>query len=495
MTGLTKKAMEPLAAATTIMHKDASKSLCQYLETSAKIFLYRDLDSLGFFFFINLYLISYKLLSRPIKHETIYSMIKKIFILNFFKFYNMLWNLCLPFLQKNHRLNSSFQKQKTSFYYSKADIWIQAASAGEAYLAVNIVKTLNPKKKTKVLITSTTSQGIDILKTKLTGQKRSKFIDITIKWFPFDKPDFIKKTVKRIDPCIMVLLETELWPALLFFLNQNKTKTLIINARLSKKSFIFYLKTKFLWKHLAPDKILATSKQDAKRFQQLFEKATVKIMPNIKFESMRTIAHDTGSLKQIQQILPQALPLTIFASVRKQEEKAVVHILDYILQKFPNQIVAVFPRHMHRIKSWKKHLASHKNFYLKSQIDSALTDPGIILWDVFGELSTAYCFAEVVFVGGSLKPFGGQNFIEPAIQGAVTVTGPCYDDFAWVGDELFQKKIVIRKNNWQSIARTIIYTLNNPAERADRKNLAARYLQSNQGGTKQACNEILKTFD
>ena len=423
-------------------------------------------------------------------------MTKNAFILNFFKLYNMIWSLSLPFLKKNRRLRFGFEKRIACFHHTKADIWIQAASAGEAYLAATILKRLSPKTSLKVLVTTTTSQGIDILQTRLTRETISKFIDLKIEWFPFDRPDTVKKAVKAINPRVMVLLETEIWPALLYFLKQNKTKIFIINARLSKKSFNHYLITKFLWKNLAPDIILATSDQDAKRYEKVFERAVVNTMPNIKFESIDTDVPEADTLKQLKKVLPQTLPLTILASTRKQEEKDIIHIIKNILKTFPDQVVAIFPRHMHRINAWQKLLTSQNlNFHLRSRINFPLKDPGIILWDIFGELKTAYGFASVVFVGGSLKPLGGQNFIEPAIQGSVIVTGPYYDDFAWATDEIFKKGIVIKKNNWKAVAQTIIEALESPADRSGSKRMALEYLNSNQGGTQQACDEILKAFD
>ncbi|MBC8439497.1 MAG: 3-deoxy-D-manno-octulosonic acid transferase [Deltaproteobacteria bacterium] len=423
-------------------------------------------------------------------------MIKNAFILNFFKLYNMLWRLSIPFLKKNKRLRSGFEKRIDSFHHTKADIWIQAASAGEAFLAANILKRLSPKTYLKILVTTTTAQGMDILQTRLTKKMIHKSIDLKIEWFPFDMPDTIEKTIKIINPRVMVLLETEIWPALLYYLKLNKTRIFIINARLSKNSYTHYLKTKFFWKHLSPDTILATSDKDAQRYEQVFEGAMVNTMPNIKFEAIDTDEDDVNTLKQIKKILPQALPLTILASVRKQEEKEMVHILKNILKTVPNQVVAIFPRHIHRVSAWEKRLTSQNlNFHLRSKINSCLKNPCIILWDTFGELKTVYGLASVVFVGGSLKPLGGQNFIEPAIQGAVIVTGPYYDDFAWATNDIFKKGIVIKQNYWKAVARTITQALEKPGSRSDRKRLALEYLQSNQGGTQQACHEILKVFD
>ncbi|MEN8211180.1 MAG: glycosyltransferase N-terminal domain-containing protein [Thermodesulfobacteriota bacterium] len=422
-------------------------------------------------------------------------MTKNTFILNFFKFYNIVWKLSLPFLKTAKRLKHGFEKRRFAKHHSKADIWIQAASAGEAYLAVNIIQTLDPATNIKILVTSTTSQGIDILKTRLTKKTLNNFIELKIEWFPFDMPDTIEAAVKAINPAIMVLLETEIWPALLYYLKKNKSKILIINARLSRKSFNHYLKTKFLWKHLAPDIILAVSSLDAKRYKCLFDNTIVKTMPNIKFESMSADNPDTQALEQIKTNLPRKLPLTILASVRKQEEKETILLIKEILKMFPRQIVAIFPRHMHRVSPWEKLLNSHNlNFHLRSKISVRLTNPGIILWDTFGELKTAYGLASIVFVGGSLKPLGGQNFIEPAVQGAVTVTGPYYDDFAWAGDEIFNKKIIIKKKSWQAVAKTISKTLENPVNKTEQILVTQNYIKSNQGGTLQACNEILKSL-
>ena len=423
-------------------------------------------------------------------------MTKNAFILNFFKLYNILWKLALPFLKRNKRLKLGFEKRISSNHHSKTDIWIQAASAGEAYLAVNIIKKLEPGSKKKVLVTTMTPQGMDILKARLKNNSIHPLLKLKIDWFPFDIPGIIKEAVNVINPGVMILLETEIWPALLYNLKVNQTKILIINARLSKKSFNNYLKTKFLWKHLTPDMIMATSRHDAKRYQKIFEKSVVKTMPNIKFESIAAdVSNDKTTRTKIKQILPHHLPLTILASVRKKESKDIIYIIKDILKSFPDQMVAIFPRHVHKVKSWECLFKSNNlDFHLRSGIHSPLQAPGIILWDVFGELATAYSLATAVFVGGSLKPLGGQNFIEPAIQGAVTITGPYNDDFTWATEQIFKKGLVIQKNNWKEISNTILQSLHNPVNKSDRKILIQHYLRQNQGGTQKACDELLNAL-
>jgi len=227
-----------------------------------------------------------------------------LILLYFFKLYSLLWHLVLPFLKKNLRLKQGINQRTSYNHLKKADIWIQAASAGEAYLAVEIIKNLSFKNKTKVLVTSTTSQGMDILKDKLLYQdmgilKEKVFnnylhhnLIVNCSWFPFDIPKLMDKAVLKVNPKLMILLESEMWPALLYSFKKNNIKVFIINARISNKSFKNYMRTCFIWQNIAPDKIFATTKKYKKRFKQLFANSQVKLMPNIKFDSISDINND-----------------------------------------------------------------------------------------------------------------------------------------------------------------------------------------------------------
>jgi 3-deoxy-D-manno-octulosonic-acid transferase len=464
-------------------------------------------------------------------------MIKTAFILNFLKIYNILWQAALPFLKKSKRLEPSFPKQVTANHFEKADIWIQAASAGEAFIAVSLLTSLKPKQKTKVLITATTSQGLEILESGLLKNKISSNINYCLEWFPFDMPNTIQAAVSRVNPRVMVLLETEIWPALLYYLKENQTRIFIINARLSNKSARHYKLTRFLWSLLSPDHILAISPSDARKYARVFKRAKITTMPNIKFDLMETDPGDNGSINAIKDLIPKKLPLSILASIRRQEEKQVINILHCLVTKYPSQVVAIFPRHMHRIDAWKKKLNQKGlSFQLRSNLlksdlvrsnllksdlvksnlvgssHPVTTDPininpittglettpviapGIILWDTFGELRAAYGLACTVFVGGSLKPLGGQNFIEPAAQGPHVVTGPYLNDFTWVGKDIFRQEIVTRCNNWQAVAQTMVSQLNMPMEKSRLRQKALDYIQKKRGGTKIACQIILDQF-
>ncbi|MCG8549984.1 MAG: 3-deoxy-D-manno-octulosonic acid transferase [Desulfobacterales bacterium] len=422
-------------------------------------------------------------------------MIKNVFIPNFFKFYNILWKAALPFLKRHPRLAPTFDRRINPVRLQPADVWIQAASAGEAYLAVSIIHALNPDRPVTILLTTTTDQGMEILTQTLSAKKYSPRISLYIDIFPFDSPKAMGKAVEQVNPGIMVLLETEMWPAHLYALKKNHTRVLIINGRLSQKSGRNYKLTKAFWQSFAPDHILAISAEDAQRFSRVFPHTRVKTMDNIKFDRM-TAQNTTSKTSALAQIVPGEIPLSIFASFRRQEEAQIIDMIKALLKAVPNQVIALFPRHMHRIAPLFKTL--NKNgltVYKGSRISSGLTNPAIILWDKFGDLHQAYSHSDVVFVGGSLAPLGGQNFMEPAALGVPTIIGPHWQDFAWVGKEVFNTGAVTQCRNHQEAAETMLSYLVKSENRQTRINAVNHYILQKQGGAKTAAETILGLVD
>jgi len=416
------------------------------------------------------------------------------FIPNFLKFYNIIWQAALPFLRRNQRLASSFSRRTETGHLIQADIWMQAASAGEAFLALSIIETLAPNRPVKVLVTTTTDQGMKILEQGLKASPCHPHVQATLDWFPFDMPDTINAAVQRVNPKVMVLLETELWPALLWALKQNKAKILVLNARMSAKSSRHYRMTRKLWSCLAPDRILATSPRDAIRYAQVFSHTSVDTMDNIKFDIMETSSTDSSN-SSLEPLLPEGLPLSIIASVRRQEEPDMIQLISRLMKEFPAQVIAIFPRHMHRIGPIQKQLRKNQlNFFLGSQLNAPLPGPGIVLWDRFGELRAAYGHGTTVFVGGSLRSLGGQNFLEPAVLGIPTVIGPHWSDFAWVGKGLFEEKIVTQCPNHGEVARAMVSHLKSLKNTSDSAKQAAAYIKTRRGGSQTACLAILNAL-
>jgi 3-deoxy-D-manno-octulosonic-acid transferase len=130
---------------------------------------------------------------------------------------------------------------------------------------------------------------------------------------------------------------------------------------------------------------------------------------------------------------------------------------------------------------------------LRSELKSHAAEAGsIILWDRFGELAAAYEAAQAAFVGGSLMPLGGQNFLEPLQSGIVPVIGPYWGNFKWVGPEIVSAGLLNVAGNWRQAAELVAQTVENGRPRAETRAAAGRYIDARRGGTRQAAELVLR---
>ncbi|MFH2047235.1 MAG: glycosyltransferase N-terminal domain-containing protein [Pseudomonadota bacterium] len=399
-----------------------------------------------------------------------------------FFIYNICWKIIIPLLHCNKRLAEGFSQRTFKEEPLRADLWIQAASAGEAYLAVEILKKLKFNKPVNILLTSGTKQGMDILESSI-KDINDKNIVVNTSFFFFDQPGLMEKVVNKINPKLMILLESELWPGHLLALKKSGCKTIIINGRITDKSLKQYLIFKSFWKEIAPDKIYAISDNDAKRFAMLFGNESVEVMPNIKFDRFGDNEVKSDIQNPIEVLFQHNAPFIVLASIRKKEEPLIENIITDILKKIPDAIIGLFPRHMNRIRPWGKALGRiNIKWALRSKAKNHIPKGTVILWDTFGELLHAYKYARAAFVGGSLVPLGGQNFIEALNYGIVPVIGPHWDNFSWVGKEIAEEKLVRVAANWQEAADILNEHISNPLSREKIKSAASQYFKHRQGG-------------
>lgn len=369
-------------------------------------------------------------------------------------------------------------------------VWIQAASGGEAWLVYSLVQALAAlpevsSQALNLLCTTGTRQGMDVLE-KLAAEYhanaagsptgKTSLFTILPRFFPLDKPDIMLRAMHASRPRAIVLLETELWPGIMDAAAKERCPMLVLNARMSEKSLSGYKWLSGFWDTHPPASVLAISSEDAARFAALFKKSRVDVMHNIKFDrvaqglaqsSAPPAATGEGNCAQgppgiagntyIDGSTPTT-PLIALASVREEEEKLLLPVIQRLLGNpcpFAAVRIAVVPRHMHRVPAW---LAALEKEGLKCLLRSSGTtdrpqaglNPGqaeaapILLWDTFGEMHKLYALADAVFVGGSLAPLGGQNFLEPLAQGLIPCVGPHIRNFLWVGEELFTQGLAVR---------------------------------------------------
>jgi 3-deoxy-D-manno-octulosonic-acid transferase len=409
-----------------------------------------------------------------------------------FHIYDLTWGYALPLLRRNHRLAEGFRQRTLKSGMPAANLWIQAASVGEAYLALELIARLSTTNSLKMLVTSNTSQGIEVLKRNLSGRiSNDDQIQPRVRYFPFDKPAIMRTAVADIQPKVMVLLETEIWPGLLRSLKEHHCKILIVNGRITEKSLKRYLIWPSLWQELRPDEVLAISPEDAQRFRRLFGKTGIDVMNNIKFDRIVAGTSCGDDKKKLETMLPPDKPFVVLASVRQEEEILVNKIVTNLLHARQEVVIGLFPRHVHRIPVWQKRLAeSGIGHSLRSRIDRRIQTGHVILWDTFGELPAAYGIAQAAFVGGSLAPLGGQNFLEALACGVRPIIGPSWDNFAWVGREIIDCGLLRMADNWKQVAEFLLKNLADPPPRKEVIDAAHHFIHARRGGTELACRRI-----
>jgi 3-deoxy-D-manno-octulosonic-acid transferase len=236
---------------------------------------------------------------------------------------------------------------------------------------------------------------------------------------------------------------------------------------------------------------LAISAADADRFARLFGPNDVEVMANIKFDRMAPLSSVRDDRTAIESILPRDIPFVVFASIRHEEESEVKKILLEIASNRPQIVTGVFPRHLQRLKFWQEGLNQLKiRWVLRSAVSKPVSAGTLILWDTFGELMSAYRLAQSAFVGGSLAPLGGQNFLEAIINGVIPVIGPSWENFAWVGQGILDTGLLRVADDWQQTAALILQDLDSPRPRTSVIARAYQFIKARQGGTDQACRQI-----
>lgn len=369
-----------------------------------------------------------------------------------------------------------------------------------------------------LLLTSGTPEGrAELIKTRNKLQEASSAspggspfqkacFACVVRLFPLFTQTYMRRALKAAAPDLVVLLETELWPGLMLACAEAHVPLLVINARMSERSFKRYQLIKGLWKEFAvkgvPAHISAISEADAERYAHFFGAGRVSLMPNIKFD--RAAASPApATLAALEAILPppEQAPTLLLASVRAEEEEQLAGLITKLRADIPGLLTLLVPKHLERSRSWLDRLAGQNiahnlngtsRLRLRTSLNPAQpARPGdIIIWDSSGELSALYAFARSTFVGGSLAPLGGQNFLEALSQGIKPHIGPHWKNFAWVGRDLLEQGLVKEVRDVQALATSLTRDLCEMKDRAGVRQAFSEWLGKHQGGTKQAADLI-----
>lgn len=374
-------------------------------------------------------------------------------------------------------------------------IWLQAVSVGEILSSVPLLKLLKEKFSTyRLVISTTTSAGY------LMAQKIKSPQDLLI-YFPFDLNMVIKRVVSTLNPVLFITIEKEFWPNLVNRLHKNKIPIVVINGRMSNKSLARYKKVKFLIKSFLNKVSLfcMQTQKDALGIAELgVSQDKIKITGNIKFDAVGgNEAPQDKKEKYYNQLALDNRRLLVAGSTHKGEEEILINSYHELGLKGKGWILLIAPRHLERIKEVEE--IARRYDYQPAKISDMLKvdkkDAYIYILDIMGELKAFYSLADLVFVGGSLIPFGGHNLIEPAYFSKAIIFGEYVFNFQDIAEELIAQEAAIKVKNVQELKGQINNLVNNKEKIANLGQKARRVVMSNLGATQRNIQEIEKILE
>lgn len=357
-------------------------------------------------------------------------------------------------------------------------ILLHSVSVGETLAAVPLVRALRHHyPDLPITVTTMTPTGSE--------RVRSAFgDDVYHVYLPYDLPGSVNRFLKTVDPKLVIIMETELWPNLISKLHQRKIPLIIANARLSERSAAGYQKLGSFVKTMLQKitLIAAQNQEDGERFIELGLK--------------RSHLHVTGSLKFDISVTPELAaravalrrqwaahrPVWIATSTHEGEETIILETHKKLLTQFPQLLLILVPRHPERFpKAEQLTRDAGLKYTLRSTDAVPDAQTQVVIGDTMGELMLLYGIADLAFVGGSLVERGGHNPLEAAAHAIPVIMGPHTFNFKNICAKLDQAEGLITVTDSQSMATAIASLLNDEDYRRYYGRHAVEVLHENQG--------------
>ncbi len=372
-------------------------------------------------------------------------------------------------------------------------IWIHAVSVGEALTARALVTELKARYPGLRIFLSTTT---------LTGQQvaRTRLQDVdAVFFFPFDWPPFVSRTLRLVRPRLFIMMETEIWPNLLRACRRRGVKTMLVNGRISSRSYPRYrLARPFFRRGLADvDRFCMQSEESARRIIDIgADPSRVTVTGSLKFDSLESpaaVAAGRGAGRVLRYFrLPASRRVFMAARTVKGEEGAVLAAYAAVRRLHPSALLVLAPRKPERFGDADA-LARAEGLRVVRRTELAVdAEPraDVVILDTIGELAHLFQVATVVFVGGSMVDHGGHNILEPAVHGKPIVFGPHMQNFAEIAAAFLREQAAVQVTDAGALASTVVRLMGDPVERA-RLGAAARALvEANRGAKPRTLDAV-----
>lgn len=421
------------------------------------------------------------------------------------------------FSHLRQRLGWSFPSLTHSPAQSRGAIWIHAVSVGEVLSAVTLarrLKTMYPDRALAISTTTITGQAV--------ARERLPFADAVF-YFPLDWNFCVRRALNAVQPVVVIILETEIWPNFLRQAHRRGIPVLFVSGRVSARSharfqkyvrpFGFFLRP-FLKSALAHAAgFLMQSGADAARVRALGAPSErVSVNGNLKYDLEQPLSTPLAEWLEKEAQRAGRSPLIVAGSVVATEEPLALLAFGVVQGEYPRALLVLAPRKPARFEAaaefieesrrkWvrRSHLPIPLNTEFGRRQSSVHTngaripeDAAVLLLDSIGELASLYRLADGILIGGSLVPAGGHNILEPAAFGKIAVFGPSMENFAEIASRFVAAEAALQVGSPEDVGVAWIQLLRDP-KRSQRMGENARALiETSRGVTDRVLAEVDK---
>lgn len=363
-------------------------------------------------------------------------------------------------------------------------IWVHAVSVGEVQAAAALIAALRAH-----------APGLELTLTCATpsGRARARAVlpDLEVRFAPYDLPGCVGRCFDRLQPRLLLVVETELWPNLLRAAWRRGVPTLIASARLSQRTTRFYARLPGLLRATLAANVWvgAQSAADGMRFATLgVQQARLRVVGNLKFDRTMPAEIAQHGAQARARYAPNR-PVWTAGSTHAGEEAVVLAAHRLLCATQPHALLVLAPRHPARFDAAAAAIAA-QGFRCQRRSRGA-QDPGggleyeVLLLDTLGELPEFYAAADLAFVGGSLVPVGGHNLLEPVALGLPVLAGPALFSAPEVAQALASAGALRIVQDAAGLAAALAELLASPAERARAAAAGREVIAAHRGAAQQ----------
>jgi 3-deoxy-D-manno-octulosonic-acid transferase len=363
-------------------------------------------------------------------------------------------------------------------------IWIHAVSVGEVLTARALAEDLKTRyPRLRLFFSTTTIAGQQVARRSL------QHVD-GVFYFPFDWTFTSRRTLNLVNPRAFIMMETEIWPNLLRLCRRRGVRTILINGRISSRSYPRY---RLIWPFFRRvlddvDRFCMQSEESARRLIDLgADPARVTVTGSLKFDSLEIptpMSHGKPRDRVLRFFrLSANRPVIVAGSTMRGEETPILRAFARVKTTMVSAMLVIAPRHPERFGEVER-LARDAGFVATRRSELPIdAEPraDVVVLDSIGELAQLYQLATAVFVGGSLVDHGGHNILEPAIFGKPVLFGPHMHNFKEIADAFLTNDAAVQVKSESELEEVLVTLVTDPVRRASLGAAARALVEANRG--------------